>query len=547
MSRRRRAALPAWRDVSVIERGRRLFALREGLDRRREDSWPARVTRDRRDVPTPPTEVAAWSRWSSPPPRADHDAGPGARRRRPRRRRRDDPPASQCLCGDRPVQLPGDGAVLVPPLRDRLRQHLRAQAVRAGADDPVARLRVARGVGLPPGVVDLVNGGREVVEGFLEHPGSTRLLRRLGPVARIVYERAAPAGKRVQALGGAKDHMVMPDAMVGRPSTGCSASPFGAAGQRYMAGLVVVTVGAAHDAVVASWSRRPSGSRSATGSREGRRRSGDLGTALDRIVDAIRHAVETDGPLVDGRDQRRPRARGEGGSSSGRPSSTTSVPTTRSSARRSSGRSWPWSTSTPLRRRSKSATRAGSATVSRSSPSRPRRPQVPPRCRGGNGRGQYRGRRSSRLLPVLRLEGLLPRRCRPRPRRRSSSSPARPSPAAPSRAAPQRQLLRRALQQPRFSVSPLRDDEAAEQPGRSRAGATQGAEHNQPMKPVEAAATWAGRGVARSFQPTFLEVQQPQALTLVGGIRLIVSGEAPVPASPSVDHRSQLEPGAVPK
>jgi malonate-semialdehyde dehydrogenase (acetylating) / methylmalonate-semialdehyde dehydrogenase len=68
------------------------------------------------------------------------------------------------------------------------------------------------------------------------------------PVARLVYERAAKAGKRVQALGGAKNHMVvMPDAVVDKTVDGILGSAFGAAGQRCMAGSVVVTVGDAHE------------------------------------------------------------------------------------------------------------------------------------------------------------------------------------------------------------------------------------------------------------------------------------------------------------
>jgi malonate-semialdehyde dehydrogenase (acetylating)/methylmalonate-semialdehyde dehydrogenase len=70
-------------------------------------------------------------------------------------------------------------------------------------------------------------------------------------VARIVYERAAATGKRVQALGGAKNHMVvMPDAVIGETVKGIIGSAFGAAGQRCMAGSVVVTVGDAHDKLV---------------------------------------------------------------------------------------------------------------------------------------------------------------------------------------------------------------------------------------------------------------------------------------------------------
>jgi malonate-semialdehyde dehydrogenase (acetylating) / methylmalonate-semialdehyde dehydrogenase len=108
------------------------------------------------------------------------------------------------------------------------------------------------GLGLPPGVVNLVNGGREVVEGILDHPGIDAVsFVGSAPVARIVYERAAKSGKRVQALGGAKNHMVvLPDAVTDKTVQGIIGSAFGAAGQRCMAGSVVVTVGEAHDKVM---------------------------------------------------------------------------------------------------------------------------------------------------------------------------------------------------------------------------------------------------------------------------------------------------------
>jgi malonate-semialdehyde dehydrogenase (acetylating)/methylmalonate-semialdehyde dehydrogenase len=105
---------------------------------------------------------------------------------------------------------------------------------------------------LPPGVVNLVNGDREVADAILESPGIDAVsFVGSAKVARHVYERAAANGKRVQALGGAKNHMVvMPDAVVGKTVDGILSSAFGAAGQRCMAGSVVVTVGEAHDRLV---------------------------------------------------------------------------------------------------------------------------------------------------------------------------------------------------------------------------------------------------------------------------------------------------------
>ena len=98
---------------------------------------------------------------------------------------------------------------------------------------------------LPAGVANLVNGGREVVEAILDSPGIDAVsFVGSAKVARLVYERAAAAGKRVQALGGAKNHMVvMADAVIEKTAENVIASAFGAAGQRCMAGSVLVAVG----------------------------------------------------------------------------------------------------------------------------------------------------------------------------------------------------------------------------------------------------------------------------------------------------------------
>jgi malonate-semialdehyde dehydrogenase (acetylating) / methylmalonate-semialdehyde dehydrogenase len=105
--------------------------------------------------------------------------------------------------------------------------------------------------GLPPGVLNVVHGGRETVESMCDHPdiagisfvGSSR-------VAGVVYRRATAAGKRAQTLGGAKNHMlVLPDADMDLAHEACHASIFGSSGQRCLAGSVVVAVGDAHDAI----------------------------------------------------------------------------------------------------------------------------------------------------------------------------------------------------------------------------------------------------------------------------------------------------------
>ena len=101
---------------------------------------------------------------------------------------------------------------------------------------------------IPPGVVSLVNGGREIVEGICDHPG-IRAVSFVGstPVARAVYQRGTHAGKRVQALGGAKNFIVvMPDANFEKSIEIITESFYGCAGERCLAGSVLVPVGEAH-------------------------------------------------------------------------------------------------------------------------------------------------------------------------------------------------------------------------------------------------------------------------------------------------------------
>lgn len=101
---------------------------------------------------------------------------------------------------------------------------------------------------LPPGVVNLVNGSSEVVNALCDHPG-IRAISFVGstPVAKHVYQRATHSGKRVQALGGAKNFVVvMPDADLDRSMAAIAESFYGCAGERCLAGSVLVPVGGIH-------------------------------------------------------------------------------------------------------------------------------------------------------------------------------------------------------------------------------------------------------------------------------------------------------------
>src|SRR5690349_17097961 len=103
--------------------------------------------------------------------------------------------------------------------------------------------------GFPEGVLNVVHGARDAVDALLQHPGVAAIsFVGSAPVARHVYEAAAATGKRVQALGGAKNHIVvMPDANPEITVPAILNSAFGNAGERCLAGSVAVAVGAAAD------------------------------------------------------------------------------------------------------------------------------------------------------------------------------------------------------------------------------------------------------------------------------------------------------------
>jgi malonate-semialdehyde dehydrogenase (acetylating)/methylmalonate-semialdehyde dehydrogenase len=121
--------------------------------------------------------------------------------------------------------------------------------------DPSASMLVAQWLadaGLPAGVFNVVHGDKTAVDALLTHP-DVRAVSFVGstPIARYVYETAAAAGKRVQALGGAKNHMVvLPDADLDVAADAAVSAGYGSAGERCMAISVVVAVGDVADPLV---------------------------------------------------------------------------------------------------------------------------------------------------------------------------------------------------------------------------------------------------------------------------------------------------------
>jgi malonate-semialdehyde dehydrogenase (acetylating)/methylmalonate-semialdehyde dehydrogenase len=136
---------------------------------------------------------------------------------------------------------------------------------------PVRCAELLQDAGLPDGVFQIVHGAKDAVDALLHHPlvkavsfvGST-------PVAKYIYTTASAQGKRVQSLGGAKNHLVvMPDADMAKTVEAIISSAFGAAGERCLAGSVLVPVGEAAAPLLDLLTRRTSEIAIGDGSKEG--------------------------------------------------------------------------------------------------------------------------------------------------------------------------------------------------------------------------------------------------------------------------------------
>ncbi|HTN61049.1 MAG TPA: aldehyde dehydrogenase family protein, partial [Devosia sp.] len=172
---------------------------------------------------------------------------------------------------------------------------------------PVKLAELAIEAGLPKGILNVVHGGKSVVDAILAHEdiaavsfvGST-------PIARYVYATAAANGKRVQAFGGAKNHMIiMPDADMEKAADALMGSGYGAAGERCMAVSVAVPVGdATADKIIAALRPRIDALKVGPATD----RASEMGplitkAAKDRVLGLIDKGVEQGANLVvDGRD-----------------------------------------------------------------------------------------------------------------------------------------------------------------------------------------------------------------------------------------------------
>ena len=246
-------ALPAWADTPVVERARVMFRLRTLMEERFEE-LATLVTREHgKTLAEARAEVNRGLEMvefaCSIPALITGDALPdiaaGVDAECVRH------PVGVCV-GITPYNFPNMVPLWMFPIAITCGNSF---VLKPSEKTPLSAVRLGEllvEAGLPDGVFNVVHGARDCVEALLTHPdvaaisfvGST-------PVAKIVYETGTAHGKRVQAAGGAKNHLViMPDADMDQTVKQLAASAYGCAGQRCMAGSIAVAVGSAGDPLV---------------------------------------------------------------------------------------------------------------------------------------------------------------------------------------------------------------------------------------------------------------------------------------------------------
>ena len=180
--------------------------------------------------------------------------------------------------------------------------------------DPSPSIRMAellKKAGLPDGVFNVVHGDKQCVDAILDHPG-IHAVSFVGstPIAKYIYETCAKNGKRVQALGGAKNHaVVLPDADLEFTADALIGAAYGSAGERCMAVSAVVAVGAAADPLVALLKKKAEAIKVGPGDRDGV----DMGPLVtlqhrDKVASYVEQGIREGATAVlDGRKQSLPK------------------------------------------------------------------------------------------------------------------------------------------------------------------------------------------------------------------------------------------------
>ena len=246
-------ALPAWAETPVVERARVMFAYRERLEKE-FDSLARLLTREhgkthaeaRAEVQRG-LEMVEFA--SSVPALIGGQTFPQIARGVDGETNRH--PVGVCV-GITPYNFPNMVPLWMFPIAITCGNTF---ILKPSEKVPLSAIRLVELLaesGLPDGVMNLVHGGKDVVDALLTHEdvaaisfvGSTK-------IAKYVYEVGSAHGKRVQSAGGAKNHLIiMPDADVDQSVKALAASAFGCAGQRCMAGSVAVAVGRVGDSLI---------------------------------------------------------------------------------------------------------------------------------------------------------------------------------------------------------------------------------------------------------------------------------------------------------
>jgi malonate-semialdehyde dehydrogenase (acetylating) / methylmalonate-semialdehyde dehydrogenase len=249
-----RRAFPAWREVPVAERARRILALRHLLESHQEELARSVVRENGKTLDEARGSVrrgieAVEFAASAPTTMQGsflEDVSPGVDTTLLRQ------PVG-VVAGITPFNFP----VMIPLWMAPLALVCGNTFILKPSERvPLSAARLARlfgEAGFPPGAFNLVHGDAAAVDAILEHPGIDAVsFVGSAPTARHVYTTAAAHGKRVQALAGAKNHLiVMPDADLVRSVPAIVSSAFGQSGERCLAGSVVVAVEPVGDPLVA--------------------------------------------------------------------------------------------------------------------------------------------------------------------------------------------------------------------------------------------------------------------------------------------------------
>jgi malonate-semialdehyde dehydrogenase (acetylating) / methylmalonate-semialdehyde dehydrogenase len=254
-----KAAFPAWAETSALRRARVMFKFKELLDKHRDElaalinRQHGKVFADAQGEVTRGIEVVEFACGITSSLKGEHSdqVGGGIDNWNLRQ------PMGVCA-GITPFNFP----VMVPmwmfPVAIACGNTF---VLKPSERDPAPSIRVAellKEAGLPDGVFNVVHGDKVAVDALLQHPdvaavsfvGST-------PIAEYIHQEAGRRGKRVQALGGAKNHLVvMPDADLEQVADALSGAAYGSAGERCMAISVAVAVGSVADKLIGALKSR---------------------------------------------------------------------------------------------------------------------------------------------------------------------------------------------------------------------------------------------------------------------------------------------------